>query len=106
MNFSTELRIQSNTFLGYFAISLESGLQAEMTASERASLFKFSFADDTNVQHPVLMQDGEYIQILLYIFLKLIFIGSDLPASHGHRSLYVDAETGRMTAEVSILWLD
>lgn len=68
--------------VGYFTIELESGLRAEMTASDRAALYRFSFANGTNVVNPVITADG-----------------SDLPGSNGLRDLYVDAETGRMTAE-------
>lgn len=74
-----------NATPGYFTIRLQSGLRAEMTAAERASLFKFSFTNETHAVLPVLMQDG-----------------SDLPGSHGPRSLYVNATTGRMTAVVSL----
>lgn len=67
--------------VGYFSIELESGLRAQMAASERAALYRFSFANGTNVQNPVILMDA-----------------SDLPGSTGPRDLFVDPETGRMTA--------
>ena len=69
---------------GYFGLELESGVRAEMTASERASLFRFSFADGTTTQNPVLLMDG-----------------SDLLNSMGDRSMSIDSEKARITAEGS-----
>lgn len=68
--------------VGYFGIQLQSGLYAEMTASDRAALYRFSFVNGTSVQNPVIMADA-----------------SDLPSSSGPRDLFVNAETGRMTAQ-------
>lgn len=68
--------------VGYFDITLGSGVRAEMTAAQRTSLFKFSFTNSTNVTNPVLLMDG-----------------GDLPGSNGPRSMYVNPETGRITAE-------
>ncbi|CAK4032648.1 related to alpha-1,2-mannosidase subfamily [Lecanosticta acicola] len=66
---------------GYFSIELVSGVKVEMTAAERSSLLKFTFTNSTGV-NPVVLADG-----------------SDLPGSNGPRTLYVDASTGRITAE-------
>ncbi|KAK4504979.1 hypothetical protein PRZ48_002942 [Zasmidium cellare] len=68
--------------VGYFGIQLESGLVAEMTASDRAVLYRFSFANHTTVLDPVILADA-----------------GDLPSSSGPRDLFVSAETGRMTAQ-------
>ncbi|GIZ37231.1 hypothetical protein CKM354_000068500 [Cercospora kikuchii] len=66
---------------GYFTIDLISGVRAEMTAGERASLFRFTFPNATNTTNPVLLLDG-----------------SDLPGSNGERIMEVDPETGRIRA--------
>lgn len=67
---------------GYFGLALKSGVRAEMTSSERTALFRFSFEPQTTVRNAVLLMDG-----------------SDLPNSMGDRSLAIDAEQGRITAE-------
>ena len=67
---------------GYFALALESGVRAEMTARERTSIFLFSFEPHTVTENPVLVMDG-----------------SDLPNSAGDRSLQINSKTGRITAE-------
>ncbi|EME48313.1 glycoside hydrolase family 92 protein [Dothistroma septosporum NZE10] len=56
--------------VGYFSIELVSGLRAEMAASERAALYRFSFTNATDL-NPVILADG-----------------SDLPGSNGPRSLW------------------
>lgn len=66
---------------GYFTIDLVSGVKAEMTAGDRATLFKFTFTNATDLENPVILADA-----------------SDLPGSQGARSLFVDPETGRITA--------
>lgn len=68
--------------VGYFGIELESGLRAEMAASDRAALYRFSFVNGTNTQNPVILMDA-----------------TDLPGSTGSRELFVNPETGRMTAQ-------
>ena len=67
---------------GYFALTLDSGVRAEMTAGERASVFRFSLTSGTIVESPVLLMDG-----------------SDLPNSSGLRSLKLDIENNRITAK-------
>lgn len=67
---------------GYFAITLENGLRAEMTASERTALFRFSFESNITVKSPMFLMDG-----------------SDLLSGSGARSLEIDAESRRITAE-------
>ena len=44
---------------GYFALELESGVRAEMTASEHTALYRFAFpaADDNGGQHPLVLID-------------------------------------------------
>ncbi|KAF7194324.1 putative secreted glycosidase [Pseudocercospora fuligena] len=67
---------------GYFTITLENGIRAEMTAGERVSIFRFSFNETTSTANPILTVDA-----------------SDLPSSVGDRSIAIDPETGRITAE-------
>ena len=69
---------------GYFSIDLESGIRAEMTATEHVALYRFSFESvpGHGKLHPVIQADG-----------------SDLLNSFGLRSMYVDASTGRMKGE-------
>ena len=67
---------------GYFALHLESGIRAEMTATEHAALYRFTFlGNETTDLSPLITLDG-----------------SDLTRSSGQRSLYVNETTGRMTA--------
>lgn len=66
---------------GYFKIALESGVTAEMTAAERATLFRFTLTGN-GALNPVITVDG-----------------SDLLGSNGARTLHVDATTGRITGE-------
>ncbi|KAL4816716.1 glycosyl hydrolase family 92-domain-containing protein [Aspergillus spinulosporus] len=65
---------------GYFAISLENGLHAEMTVTNRSALYRFRFPDGRGTS-PV-------------ILLDII----DLPQSRNDGTAWVDTETGRLTA--------
>ncbi|CAJ2509327.1 Uu.00g143530.m01.CDS01 [Anthostomella pinea] len=68
---------------GFFGITLDSGIEAEMTASQHTALFRFTFpkASDGNVSHPLLLQDLSDL--------------SDSRQDNG--TVSVDAETGRIT---------
>ena len=66
---------------GFFGLTLESGVRAEMTATERASLFRFSFEAGTNPENPVLVMDA-----------------SDLPNTSGPRLLRIDPKSHRIIA--------
>jgi hypothetical protein len=73
---------------GYFDIELVNGVRAEMTASRKVALFKFSFANGTVTSDMVMSQTG-----------------ADLPGTDGPRAIYIDQATGRFTA-VSIQYSD
>ncbi|KAI1505174.1 putative alpha-1,2-mannosidase family protein [Biscogniauxia marginata] len=69
---------------GYFGITLDSGVKAEMTTTERTALFRFTFppaTTDGNSSHPLILQDL-----------------TDLSESRqDNGTVSVDAETGRIT---------
>lgn len=67
---------------GYFNLTLSSGVRGEMTASERTSLFRFSFGKDISTRNPVLSMDA-----------------SSLAETVGTRSIAIDPENNRITAE-------
>ena len=67
---------------GYFALSLASGVRAEMTAEHHSSLFRFSFVNGTIPENPVLLMDA-----------------SDLPNTSGPRLLKLDTKNNRITAK-------
>lgn len=65
---------------GYFAIALENGVQAEMTATQHVALYRFTFAADQQVPlSPLVLAD-------------LV----DLPKTHGAGGMQVDPNSGRM----------
>jgi predicted alpha-1,2-mannosidase len=65
---------------GYFAITLSSGVKAEMTTTQHTSLFRFKFAPSSNGTSPLLLLDL-----------------TDLADSRqDNASISVDADTGRM----------
>ncbi|KAI0006755.1 glycoside hydrolase family 92 protein [Xylariaceae sp. FL0662B] len=69
---------------GYFALTLNSGVEAEMTATQHAALFRFTFPatnPDGNVSHPLILQDLSDL--------------SDSRQDNG--TISVDARTGRIT---------
>ncbi|KAL4880564.1 glycosyl hydrolase family 92-domain-containing protein [Aspergillus karnatakaensis] len=66
---------------GYFGISLENGIHAEMTVTNHSALYRFSFPDAVETISPV-------------ILLDII----DLPLSRNNGTASVDPETGRFTA--------
>jgi putative alpha-1,2-mannosidase len=42
---------------GFFGVTLNGGIKAEMTATQRTALFRFTFPTTTNGSHPLLLQD-------------------------------------------------
>lgn len=42
---------------GFFSITLNTGVKAEMTTTQRAAVFRFTFPTATNGAHPLLLQD-------------------------------------------------
>ncbi|KAI1753005.1 family 92 glycosyl hydrolase [Xylaria castorea] len=42
---------------GFFSVTLNTGIKAEMTAAQRTALFRFTFPTATNGAHPLLLQD-------------------------------------------------
>ncbi|EGX92636.1 glycosyl hydrolase, family 92 protein [Cordyceps militaris CM01] len=72
---------------GRFAIGLASGIHADMTVSEHAALYRFTFPEgDVPGAHPHLMLDL-----------------TDLWKSRQNASIRVDADTGRMTGNGTFL---
>ncbi|KAH9904291.1 glycoside hydrolase family 92 protein [Xylariomycetidae sp. FL2044] len=69
---------------GYFGITLDTGVEAEMTATQHAALFRFTFPTtegDGNVSHPLILQDL-----------------TDLSNSRqDNGTVSVDSDTGRIT---------
>ncbi|KAI0475401.1 glycoside hydrolase family 92 protein [Xylariaceae sp. FL0804] len=68
---------------GYFGVTLNSGIQAEMTAAQHTALFKFTFPANGTGGHPLIMQDLSDL--------------SDSRQDNG--SVAVDSDTGRITGE-------
>lgn len=76
---------------GYFALSLESGIHAEMTTTEHAALYRFTFpaTETTNngsALHPLVMLDL-----------------TDLAQSRQNASIGIDPDTGRIRANGTFL---
>ena len=68
---------------GYFTITLDTSIKAEMTVTNHTALYRFTFPGDANASVPL---------------SPLMIIGlEDLPASKTQASASVDPTTGRMT---------
>jgi putative alpha-1,2-mannosidase len=65
---------------GYFGISLANGVHAEMTATNRSALYRFTFTNTSEPLGPVVLLDL-----------------MDLPQSRSNGSASVDPKTGRLT---------
>ncbi|CAG7916394.1 unnamed protein product [Penicillium olsonii] len=65
---------------GYFGISLENGVHAEMTTTNRSALYKFGFTNTSESLSPLILLDL-----------------MDLPQSRRNGTAEVDPETGRLT---------
>ena len=72
---------------GYFTIGLESGVKAEITASNHTALYKFTFFGNTTGNATF---NGP-LNPLLFVDL------TDLPNTRKNGSASIDPETGRMT---------
>ncbi|KAF7118638.1 hypothetical protein CNMCM5793_008176 [Aspergillus hiratsukae] len=75
---------------GHFALALENGIQAEMTVSEHAALYRFTFP-------PSKAQDGSELSPLILVDL------TDAWDSRQNASIKVDAENGRITGNGTFL---
>ncbi|KAF3761805.1 family 92 glycoside hydrolase [Cryphonectria parasitica EP155] len=76
---------------GYFSIRLKNSVAAEMTASEHASLYRFSFPDK---------DDSENGQGVAVEYSPLILIDlQDLDNSRHNGGVRVDAKAGRITGD-------
>ena len=71
---------------GHFSIELDSGVKANMTVSEHAALYKFTFPSSGKTQHPLVLLDL-----------------TDLWQSRQNASINVDEKTGRMTGNGTFL---
>lgn len=65
---------------GYFSISLENGVKAEMTTTNRSALYRFTFDKTSGVLNPVILVDL-----------------MDLPQSRSKGSAFVNSSTGRLS---------
>ncbi|KAI9924051.1 hypothetical protein ASPWEDRAFT_108183 [Aspergillus wentii DTO 134E9] len=75
---------------GYFALSLETGIRAEMTATEHAALYRFTFPTATS-------SNGSELDPVMLIDL------TDLWDSRQNASISIDADTGRVKANGTFL---
>ncbi|KAF9883985.1 hypothetical protein FE257_002426 [Aspergillus nanangensis] len=75
---------------GYFALSLENGIRAEMTASHHAALYRFTLP-------PATATDGRALSPLFLVDL------TDLWDSRQNASVSIDADTGRIKTEGTFL---
>ena len=75
---------------GYFALELENGIRAEMTASRRAALYRFTFPDDKT-------QNGSALSPLIGLDL------TDLWDSRQDATISVDVESGRIKGNGTFL---
>jgi predicted alpha-1,2-mannosidase len=73
---------------GYFAIDLESGIRAEITATNHTALYRFTFFGNATGNATI---EGAPLSPLFIVDL------TDLPDSRSNGSASVDPETGRMT---------
>lgn len=71
---------------GYFGLELESGVAANMTVSQHAALYRFTFPQDARAKHPLILLDL-----------------TDLWQSRQNASIQVDDKTGRMTGNGTFL---
>lgn len=75
---------------GYFALELEGGVHAEMTASQRAALYRFTFPEGKT-------ENGEVLDPLISLDL------TDLWDSRQNASVSVDSEAGRIKGNGTFL---
>jgi predicted alpha-1,2-mannosidase len=75
---------------GYFALTLEGGIQAEMTAARRTALYRFTFPESK-------LPDGSDLNPLISLDL------TDLWDSRQNASISIDAENGRIKGNGTFL---
>lgn len=75
---------------GYFAIDLQTGIRAEMTAARRTALYKFKFPESKS-------GEGDALDPLILLDL------TDLWDSRQNASLAIDSQTGRMKGNGTFL---
>ncbi|KAJ6120452.1 hypothetical protein N7523_004732 [Penicillium sp. IBT 18751x] len=75
---------------GYFALELQSGVKAEMTASRRAALYRFTFPEQKTAE-------GELLNPLISLDL------TDLWDSRQNATISVDSEAGRIQGNGTFL---
>ncbi|KAG2412530.1 hypothetical protein HFD88_010087 [Aspergillus terreus] len=75
---------------GYFALALENGIHADMTASHHAALYRFTFP-------PATASNGSQLTPLFLLDL------TDLWDSRQNASVQIDPQTGRITADGTFL---
>jgi predicted alpha-1,2-mannosidase len=75
---------------GYFALELANGVKAEMTASRRAALYRFTFPEEKN-------GDGKVLDPLISLDL------TDLWDSRQNATVSVDSDTGRIKGNGTFL---
>ncbi|KAH0491585.1 hypothetical protein TgHK011_003010 [Trichoderma gracile] len=71
---------------GFFGLRLESGVGANMTVSQHAALYRFTFPQEAKDKHPLILLDL-----------------TDLWQSRQNASIQVDDKTGRMTGNGTFL---
>lgn len=76
---------------GYFALRLKNSVAAEMTASEHASLYRFSFPDKDDSENG----DGIPVEYSPLILVDL----QDQDNSRHNGGVHVDPKTGRITGD-------
>lgn len=75
---------------GYFAIELQNGIHAEMTAARRTALYRFSFPESKS-------DNGDALDPLILLDL------TDLWDSRQNASITIDSDTGRMKGDGTFL---
>ncbi|KAJ6013392.1 hypothetical protein N7540_007983 [Penicillium herquei] len=75
---------------GYFALELENGIRAEMTASRRAALYRFTFPEGKTL-------NGEALNPLIGVDL------TDLWDSRQNASISIDSDSGRIKGNGTFL---
>ncbi|KAJ5729242.1 uncharacterized protein N7483_003750 [Penicillium malachiteum] len=75
---------------GYFVLKLENGIRAEMTASRRAALYRFTFPESKTL-------DGEDLNPLIGVDL------TDLWDSRQNASISIDSDSGRIKGNGTFL---
>ncbi|KAI1822219.1 family 92 glycosyl hydrolase [Xylaria intraflava] len=72
---------------GFFGVTLDTGVKAEMTAAHRTALFRFTFPTSSQGTHPLLLQDLTDLQ----------------DSRMDNATISVDAKTGRIKGQAPFL---